>query len=134
MIINYLQTNISQNGSSLTITTFHPSLHNYQRMLTLLSIPQSLKRISIINTLDSDKCHQLIGSIIGRNSCTLTSMDLSFDTEWRDEATHSTELNLLYFSISMCSLSNHNSKDWQWMSTVTNQTKVILPWRSRCFA
>jgi hypothetical protein len=95
------------NGSSLTITTFHPSLHNYPRMLTLLLIPRSLKHFRIINTLDSRACDTLIGfipSIISRNSCTLTSIDLSFDgVEWNNDD-HKNEMNALYYSISMCSL------------------------------
>jgi hypothetical protein len=92
------------NGSSLTITTFHPSLPNYQRMLTLLLIPRSLKHFRIINTLVPEACDRLIGiigSIITRNCDTLTSIDLSFGGADDD---HKNEMNALYYSISMCSL------------------------------
>jgi hypothetical protein len=95
------------NGSSLTITSFHPASHNYQRMLTLLLIPKSLKHFRIINTLDSSVCSELIhiiGSIISRNCETLTSIDLSFDLKWLVNNWHNKELDPLYFSISMCSL------------------------------
>jgi hypothetical protein len=67
------------NGSSLTITSFHPASHNYQRMLTLLLIPKSLKHFRIINPLNLAMRSQvigIIGSVISRNSCALTSIDL----------------------------------------------------------
>jgi hypothetical protein len=73
-------------------------------MLTLLMIPRSLKHVRIINTLDSRACDALVGiipSIIGRNSCTLTSIELSFHKEWLRQD-HEYEMGS--FSIGLCSL------------------------------